>query len=126
MPFSYKPLWKQLVDLDMTRKEFAKMSGISVSTLTRMGRNDYISLKIVDDICSLLNCTPNDVMEHVTEEELKNEIGNGCSRGPTHPAGNRAKTNRISVYEMQISKWIGALKMDERCPQASCREKDER
>lgn len=73
MPFSYKPLWKQLVDLDMTRKEFAKMSGISVSTLTRMGRNDYISLKIVDDICSLLNCTPNDVMEHVTEEELKNE-----------------------------------------------------
>ena len=56
MPFSYKPLWKQLVDLDMTRKEFAKMSGISVSTLTRMG----------------------------------------------------------------------ALKMDERCPQASCREKAER
>ena len=65
MAFSYKPLWKKLIDLDMKKKDFAKLVGISTSTLNRMGRNEYISMKIIDDICRALHCTPNDVMEHV-------------------------------------------------------------
>lgn len=64
MPINYKPLWKQLIDRDMTKKEFAKFIGISQSTLDRMGRNEYIALKIIDEICDKFECTPNDVIEH--------------------------------------------------------------
>ena len=71
MPFNYKPLWKQLIDLDMTKKAFAKKVGISISTLNRMGRNEYISLKIIDDICVMLQCTPNDVIEHIPPKETE-------------------------------------------------------
>lgn len=69
MPFTYKPLWKQLIDLDMTKKDFRELVGISTSTLARMTRDEYIALKIIDDICTKLKCTPNDVMKHIPDEE---------------------------------------------------------
>ena len=69
MPFTFKPLWKQLIDLDMSKKDFRDWIGISRSTMDRMSRDEYIALKIIDDICTKLNCTPNDVIRHVPEEE---------------------------------------------------------
>lgn len=65
MPITYKPLWKQLIDRDMTKKDFVALIGISTSTLNRMSKNEYVSLKIIDDICNEFECTPNDVIQHV-------------------------------------------------------------
>ncbi|PWL42887.1 MAG: hypothetical protein DBY45_08100 [Clostridiales bacterium] len=70
MPFSYNPLWKKLIDLGMTKKEFRQKANISKSTLDRMGRNEYIALKVVDQICTKLQCTPNDIMEHIPNNEI--------------------------------------------------------
>lgn len=69
MPFSYNPLWKLLIDKNMSRRELARQLNLSTSTLTHMGRGDYISLKVLDKICTALHCTPNDIMEHVPPRE---------------------------------------------------------
>ena len=58
-----------LIDLDMTKKRFRELIGISQSTLDRMSRDEYIALKIVDDICTKFKCTPNDIMMHIPDEE---------------------------------------------------------
>ena len=65
MPFSYKPLWKMLIDLDLTKKEFSDKVDISMSTIKRMAKNEYVSLKIIDEICDKLECTPDDVMYYI-------------------------------------------------------------
>ena len=65
MPFSYKPLWKLLIDKNMSRRELGRRLGLSTSTLTHMGRGDYVSLKVIDKICIELHCGPADVMEHI-------------------------------------------------------------
>ena len=65
MPFSYKPLWKMLIDLDMSKKDFAEAVDISISTIKRMAKNEYVSLKIIDEICDKLECTPDDVMVYL-------------------------------------------------------------
>ncbi len=64
MGFIYKPLWKLLIDKDMTKKDLMKMTGISKSTIDKMGRGENVSLEVVDRICCLFNCRVEEVIEH--------------------------------------------------------------
>lgn len=62
--FSYKPLLKLLIDKGMTKTQLREQLGISMSTLAKISKNEYISMKVLDDICNLLNCKIEDVIEH--------------------------------------------------------------
>ena len=62
--FSYKPLLKLLVDKNMTKTQLREQLGISMATLAKISKNEYISMKVLDDICNLLNCKIEDVIEH--------------------------------------------------------------
>lgn len=64
MAFTYKPLWKMLIDKDMTKKELMQHTGISKSTMDKMGRGETISLEIVDRICNYFECRIEDVIEY--------------------------------------------------------------
>lgn len=66
--FTYKPLWKTLIDKNMTKTQLKEMIGISPSTLAMMGKNGYIAMSVLDRICNALNCNINDVIEHTKEE----------------------------------------------------------
>lgn len=68
MPFSYKPLWKLLIDTDMSKKELMKSVNISKSTMDKMGRSETVSLEIIDRICNYFNCRIEDVVEHRQQE----------------------------------------------------------
>lgn len=72
MPFSYKPLWKLLIDKDMSKKDLMEATNISKSTMDKMGRSETISLEVVDRICSYFNCNIEDVVEHRKEEGAHN------------------------------------------------------
>ena len=65
MAFNYKPLWKLLIDKDMTKKELIRLTNISKSTMDKMGRGEQVSLDIIDRICNLFNCKIEDVIEHI-------------------------------------------------------------
>ena len=67
MPFSYKPLFKLLIDKGMTRDELRKEIGASSATFTKMSRGDYIALEVLDRICTALNDPIEAVIEHVPE-----------------------------------------------------------
>ena len=61
--FNYKPLLKLLIDKGMTKTQLREQLGISMATLAKISKNEYISMKVLDDICSLLNCKIEDVIE---------------------------------------------------------------
>ena len=67
MPFSYNKLWKLLIDKNMTKSELTKAIGISSSTMAKMGKNENVSLEVIDKICALLECDINDILEYVSE-----------------------------------------------------------
>ena len=69
MSFSYKPLWKMLIDKDMTKKKLMEVTHISKSTIDKMGRGEKISLDIIDRICSYFDCNIENVLEHIQEVE---------------------------------------------------------
>ena len=65
MAFSYKPLWKLLIDRDMTKKQLMQSAGISISTMDKMARGEKVSMEIIDRICSCLDCNIESIIEHI-------------------------------------------------------------
>lgn len=65
MAFSYKPLWKLLIDREMSKKQLMQATGISKSTMDKMARGEQVSMDIIDRICSYFNCSVENVIEHI-------------------------------------------------------------
>lgn len=68
MAFSYKPLWKLLIDKEMTKKQLMEATGISKSTMDKMGRGEQVSLDIIDRICTYFSCDVKEILEHIQGE----------------------------------------------------------
>lgn len=70
MAASYKKLFKLLIDRDMKKKELAELSGVSVATISKMGKDGaVVSSDVLVRICTALNCTMNDIVEIVDDVE---------------------------------------------------------
>ncbi len=63
MIFDYKPLWKMLIDRNMTRSELRVSAGISTRALAKMGKNEDVSTDVLKKICTVLNCNLSEIME---------------------------------------------------------------
>lgn len=69
MSFNYKPLWKLLIDKEMNKKQLMEKTNISKSTMDKMGRNENVSMEILDRLCLYFSCDISDIVEHVNEEK---------------------------------------------------------
>lgn len=65
MHVSYKPLWKLLIDIDMTNRELREKAQISSSTFQKLKNNKNVTTEVLVRICSTLNCDFSDIMECV-------------------------------------------------------------
>ena len=68
MAISYKRLWKLLIDRDMKKKELAEKAHLSNYTINKMNRGDNVTTDTLIKICEVLNCTFDDIMEIVSNE----------------------------------------------------------
>lgn len=75
MTFSYKKLFKLLIDKDLKKKDLCSLAGISTSSVTKLCKNQHVNTKILEQICDALNCDISDIVEVTKEksEEDKNE-----------------------------------------------------
>lgn len=63
MAVSYKRLFKLMIDKKMRKKDLCELAGVSTSTMSKMGRDEIVSLEVIDRICQKLNCNIEDVLE---------------------------------------------------------------
>jgi len=63
MAISYNKLWKLLIDKKMKKKDLQEVSGISSSSVAKLGRNENVNTEILQKICSALHCDISDIME---------------------------------------------------------------
>jgi Predicted transcriptional regulator len=68
MTISYNRLFKMLIDRKMKKKDLCELAGISSSTMSKMGREELISMEIIAKICLKLNCTVDDILEILPDE----------------------------------------------------------
>lgn len=60
---SYKKLWKLLIDKDMKKKDLREATGISSSSMAKLGKNENVTTDVLVRICNALNCELSDIME---------------------------------------------------------------
>ena len=68
MAISYKKLWKLLIDRDMKKKDLVALSGISQSSVTKMGKNENVNTDVLVRIGQALKCDIGDIAEIILEE----------------------------------------------------------
>ena len=69
MAASYKKLFKLLIDRDMKKKELAKKAGISIATITKMGKDGaVVSSDVLVKICTALECKMDDIVEIILDD----------------------------------------------------------
>ena len=54
------------------KKDLSTMAGISPATITKMGKNGHVTTEVLVKICSALDCTMDEIMEIIPDE---NAIG---------------------------------------------------
>lgn len=67
MGISYKPLWHMLLDREMKKLEFRDLVGMSNNTLAKLGKNEPVSMEIIEKICLKLDCRIENVVEITNE-----------------------------------------------------------
>lgn len=60
---SYKPLWRLLLEKDLSKVDLRKRTQIAPSTFTKMSNNEQVSLNILARICLELECGFDDIVE---------------------------------------------------------------
>ena len=65
MAISYNKLWKLLVDKKMSKADLRKAAGIAPNTMTRLRRDEEVTLSVLNRICIVLDVNIGDVMEFV-------------------------------------------------------------
>lgn len=68
MAISYNKLWKLLVDKKMSKADLRKAAGIAPNTMTRLRRDEEVTLAVLNKICSTLDVDIGDIMEFVPED----------------------------------------------------------
>lgn len=71
--FVYNKLWKLLIDKGMNKSKLQSAAEISSATITAMGKNEYVAMRILDKICTVLDCEIEDIVEHIKENPAGEE-----------------------------------------------------
>ena len=69
--FSYKKLFKKLIDLDMTNNELMEKANISKSTFYKIKNGQNITTDVLLRICNTLECNIEDIIEINDIKEVK-------------------------------------------------------
>ena len=70
---SYKPLMKLLIDRDMKKSDLKTALKLHSSTISKLSKNEYISLKVLDEICNYLEVPIDQVIE-VLPNQINHDI----------------------------------------------------
>ena len=69
MKACYKKLWKLLIDKNLKRTDLKKLAGISSGSLAKLGKDENVSMDILQKLCKALECNIGDIMDLVPEDK---------------------------------------------------------
>ena len=64
MAVSYNKLWKLLIDKKITVAEMRKIADIAPNTVTRMKKDQEVTMMVLEKICAALDADFGDIVEY--------------------------------------------------------------
>lgn len=71
MTVSYKKLWKLLIDKDMMKKDLQVKAKISWASVTKMSKNENVSMDVLMKVCQALNCGIENIVEFIPDNQAE-------------------------------------------------------
>ena len=68
MAISYNKLWKLLIDKKMSKADLRRATGIAPNTMTKLRRDEEVSMTVLIKICTALGANIGDIMDLIPEE----------------------------------------------------------
>jgi len=64
----YDKLFHLLIDRKITNAQLAQRAGVSANIITRLKRDQYISMESIERLCVALNCGVDDILEFIPDK----------------------------------------------------------
>ena len=71
MSVSYDKLWKLLIDKKINKTQLIKSAKITTNAMAKLGRNEEVRLEVLLKICSVLECTLDDILDIVPTNNVQ-------------------------------------------------------
>lgn len=68
MAVTYSKLWKLLVDKKMSKADLRKRASFSPNTLTKLRKDEFVALPVLDKICDYFDVDYGDIMQHLPDD----------------------------------------------------------
>lgn len=68
MAVSYNKLWKLLIDKKMSSADLRRKTGISPNTLTKLKKDEDVTLSVLGKICSVLGTDFGEIIEYIDDD----------------------------------------------------------
>ena len=66
--FSYKPLWKLLIDREISKKKLRELTGLSPAFISKLTRGQNVNTDVLLSICDALDCRIEELVTLYTGE----------------------------------------------------------
>ena len=66
--FSYKPLWKLLIDREISKQKLRELTGLSPASISKLTRGQNVNTDVLLSICDALDCRIEEIVEVVSEQ----------------------------------------------------------
>lgn len=67
MAICYDKLFHMLIDKKLSTVQLKSRAGVSANIITRLKRNEYISIESVEKICRALGCSVDEILEFIDD-----------------------------------------------------------
>ncbi|WP_406614594.1 helix-turn-helix domain-containing protein [Mycoplasma corogypsi] len=67
MQITYKKLWKLLIDKNLKKTDLINLAKISSVTLSRLSKDESVSVETLNRICKALDCQIGDIISSKDE-----------------------------------------------------------
>ena len=62
---SYNKLWKLLIDKGMNKSELKRISGLSTTSIAKLGKGENVTMDVLLKICKAFDCKVEDIIETI-------------------------------------------------------------
>ena len=69
MAYSYNRLWKLMIDKKINKTTLRREAGITSNAIAKLGKDQPVNVEVLAKICRVLNCTVDDIMEILPDED---------------------------------------------------------
>ena len=70
MAISYNKLWKKLIDKKMSAADLRKMADIAPNTMTRMKKDQEVTIQVLERICKILDTDFGEIIEYIPDHDI--------------------------------------------------------